>query len=120
MSKSLFSKVPGLQKGTPTEVFPKHLQTNASKCTYIKIKNCKCEGRGVTGKTYCLKSRSSRLQVFFEIGVLKIFVNITGKYLCWSLFLIKFQVLTPATLLKRDFNKKVFLRNLQSFKNIVF
>ena len=55
MSKSLVSKVPGLQKGTPTEVFPKHLQTNASKWTYIKIKNCKCEGRGVTGKNLLFK-----------------------------------------------------------------
>ena len=28
--------------------------------------------------------------MFFEIGVLKNFVNFTGKHLCWSLFLIKF------------------------------
>ena len=27
--------------------------------------------------------------MFFKIGVLKNFVNFTGKHLCWSLFLIK-------------------------------
>ena len=43
-----------------------------------------------TGKHLCW-SRSSRSQVFFKIVVLKIFVNFTGKHLCWSLFLIKLQ-----------------------------
>ena len=32
-------------------------------------------------------SRSSRLQMFFKIGVLKSFPNFTGKHLSWSLFL---------------------------------
>ena len=32
-------------------------------------------------------SRSSRLQMFFKIGVLKNCANFTGKHLCWSLFL---------------------------------
>ena len=32
------------------------------------------------------KSRSNRLQMFFEIGVLKNFVISTGKYLCRNLF----------------------------------
>ena len=36
--------------------------------------------------------RSSRSQIFFKIGVLKSFAVFTGKYLCWSLFLIKLQV----------------------------
>ena len=35
--------------------------------------------------------RSSRLQMFFKIGVLKILANHTGKHLCWSLFLIELQ-----------------------------
>ena len=35
--------------------------------------------------------RSSRSQMFFKIGALKTFTNFTGKHLCWSLFLIKFQ-----------------------------
>ena len=33
--------------------------------------------------------KSSRLQLFFKIGVLKNFAIFTGKHLCWSLFLIK-------------------------------
>ena len=37
------------------------------------------------------KSRSSRSQMFFEMGVLKInLTSFTGKHLCWSL-LIKLQ-----------------------------
>ena len=35
--------------------------------------------------------RSSCSQMFFEIGVPKKFAIFTGKYLCWSLFLIKLQ-----------------------------
>ena len=35
------------------------------------------------------EDRRSHLQIFFKIGVLEIFVNSTGKHLCWSLFLIK-------------------------------
>ena len=53
--------------------------------------------------------RSIRPQMFFKIGVLKIFANFTGKHLCWSLFLIKLQALKPANLLKRDSNTGVFL-----------
>ena len=64
------------------------------------------------------KDRSSRSQIFFKIGVLKISVNFTGKHLCWSLFLIKLREdLGPATLLKRDSNTDVFLLN---FKNTFF
>ena len=35
--------------------------------------------------------RSSPLQMFYKIGVLKNVANFTGKHLCWSLFLIKLQ-----------------------------
>ena len=31
--------------------------------------------------------RSSLLQMFFKIGVLKSLANFTGKHLCWSPFL---------------------------------
>ena len=34
-------------------------------------------------------SRSSRLQMFFKIGVLKSFANFTGKHLCWRIFFKK-------------------------------
>ena len=37
-------------------------------------------------------STTSYLQMLFKIGILKNFAKFTGKYLCWSVFLIKFQV----------------------------
>ena len=49
------------------------------------------------------------MQMFFKIGALRNFAIFTGKYLCWSLFLIKFQALRPAILFKRDFNIGVFM-----------
>ena len=36
-------------------------------------------------------SRSSRLQIFFKIGVLKSFSNFTEKHLCWRPFLKNLQ-----------------------------
>ena len=55
----------------------------------------------------------------FKLDVLKIFLNSTGKHLCWNLFLIKL----PngfTTLLKRDFITGVFLWNLQNFQEHLF
>ena len=46
--------------------------------------------------------RSICWQMFFEIGILKNFINFTIKHLCWSLALVKLQVWFVATLLKRD------------------
>ena len=64
-------------------------------------------------------SRSSRSHMFFKISVLKNFATITGKHLCWNLFLIKLQTgvsflinlqaRSPETLLKRDSITGVFL-----------
>ena len=48
--------------------------------------------------------RSTRLQVFFKIRVLKNFSYFTGKHMCRNLFLIKLQVV-----LKRDSNTGLFL-----------
>ena len=45
-------------------------------------------------------SRSNRSQTFFT-GVLKNFAIFTGKHLCWSLFLIKLQVLACDFIKKR-------------------
>ena len=46
-------------------------------------------------KTSCseisVKYKSSRSQMFFKTAVLRKFAIFTGKHLCWSLFLIKFQ-----------------------------
>ena len=53
------------------------------------------------------KVKSSRLQMFFRIGVFKIFADFTGKRLWWIQFLVNY------TLLKRDSNTSFFLWNLQ-------
>ena len=45
--------------------------------------------------------KSSRLHMFFKMGVLKNFTIFTEKHLCWSLFLIRLQAWRPATLSKR-------------------
>ena len=59
----------------------------------------------------CSIGRSSRLQMFLKYMFFK---NFTWKHLCWSFFLIKLQVLRPATLLKTDSNTGVFLWNLRN------
>ena len=48
-------------------------------------------------------------EVFCKKGALKNFANLTGKKLCWSLFLIKFPALRLAILPKRDSRISVFL-----------
>ena len=66
--------------------------------------------------TFCkYNTRSSRLQMFFKMRVLKNLASFTGKRQCWGLFLIKLQVLRSATLSKRDSNTGAFLWNLQHF-----
>ena len=61
-----------------------------------------------------------RLQMFFKMGVLKIFENFTRKYLHWSLFKVKLQAFRPSTLLKRDSDTGVFVWNFPNFHNIFF
>ena len=64
-------------------------------------------------------SKSRRSQIFFKIGgALKISAIFIGKYLCWSLFLIK--AWKPATLLKKDSNTCIFLSILQNFWKQLF
>ena len=46
--------------------------------------------------------------MFYKKAVIKNFALITGKHLCWNLFLIVLQAFRPATLLKRDSNAGVF------------
>ena len=60
---------------------------------------------------------SSCLQLSFKIGVPKNFAIFTGKYLCWSRFLIKQPTISAATLLKGDYNTGVFLRFAKTFQN---
>ena len=51
---------------------------------------------------YYLRCRSSCSQMLFRKGALKNFTKFTGKYLYWSLFLLKLQVWRLATLLKKE------------------
>ena len=53
--------------------------------------------------------RSSHLPMFLKIGVLKKFAIFTGKYLCWSLFLVKLLFFRPANLFKSDSKAGVFV-----------
>ena len=58
--------------------------------------------------------------MLFKIGILKNFVNFTGKHLCLTFFVIKLQAVTPATLLKTDSNTGIFLWYLRTFKEHIF
>ena len=51
-------------------------------------------------------------------AILKNFVIFTGKHLCWSLFLIKFQTFRPDS--KRDSNTGILLWILQKFLEHLF
>ena len=65
-------------------------------------------------------SRSSSLQLFFKIGVVKNFAIFTGKYLHGSFFLIKLPAFRVATLPKRDSSTGVFLWILQELFRTAF
>ena len=53
--------------------------------------------------------RSSRFQMFFQIGVLKDFAMLTIEHLCWSHLFMKLQAWSPAILLEKESNTGVFL-----------
>ena len=64
----------------------------------------------------CLSiSRSSHQIYSLEKAVLKIFANVTGKHLRWSLFLMKSYAVRPATLLKRDYKIDFFFVKFAKF-----
>ena len=56
-----------------------------------------------------------RSQMFSKTGVLKNFAIFTGKNLCWSLLLIKFQDWRPAFLFKKRFQHSCFSVNMAKF-----
>ena len=64
--------------------------------------------------------RSSRPEVFCEIGIYNNLLEFLGKHLCGSLFSCRLPGLGSANLLKRDFSTCSFLRTLQKFKNAYF
>ena len=58
--------------------------------------------------------RSSRLQMFFKIFVLKNFSIFTGKHLCWSLFLIKLLISLFFNIFIKDiFNIFIFILEIE-------
>ena len=61
--------------------------------------------------------RSSHWRCSVKKGVLKNFANVTGKNLCWSLFLIKLQFWRPAILLKKTPTQVVSCEICKLFKN---
>ena len=67
-----------------------------------------------------LSCRSSRLEVFCKIGVLRNFVKFTGKHLCQSLFFNRLAGLRPATLLKKRLWHRCFPVNFTKFLKTPF
>ena len=74
--------------------------------------------------TRCFPVRSSYWRCSVKKGALKTFANFAGKRLCWSLFLIKSQVIRPAISLKRNSNKGLTLKfdffNLYGYMEIFY
>ena len=62
-----------------------------------------------------IKFRRICSQMSFKLDVFKNFAILTGKNLCWNLFLIKLLACKPANLLKRNSNTSVFLLILLYF-----
>ena len=56
-----------------------------------------------------MKHRSSRVELFCRLDVLKSFAKFVGKHLSWSFFWTKFQAWRPITLFKIDSSAGVFL-----------
>ena len=57
--------------------------------------------------------RSSRLQTFFKIDILKNVAIFAGKHLCWSLFILKF-------FNKKRLQSRCFLVNIAKFLRTAF
>ena len=60
------------------------------------------------------------VQMFSKTGVLKNFKIFTGKNLCWSLFLIKFQDWRPTFLFKKRLQRRCFSVNIAKFLRTAF
>ena len=72
----------------PTNLLIKNLiYSSYFKAYFMKIFSA-AKASLVFNKNRC---RSNCSKMFFKISILKIFAIFTGKYLCWSLFLIKLQ-----------------------------
>ena len=52
-------------------------------------------------------------QLFFEIDILKNFAIITGKHLCWSLFLIKLQACNSLVNIPKFLRTALLIKHIQ-------
>ena len=68
-------------------------------------------------KRFC---RSSCPNVFSEKGVLKNFAKLTGRHLCWSLFLTNVAGFWPVTLLKKKLQHRCLPVNFANFLRTPF
>ena len=66
------------------------------------------------------RDKSSHLQMFFKLGVLKYFAIFTGKHTCWSLCLIKLQALKPATYIKNRLQHRSKSVNIAKLLRVSF
>ena len=66
------------------------------------------------------KGLNSHSQMFSKTGALKNFAIFTGKDLCWSLFLIKFQDWRPTFLFKKRLQRRCFSVNTAKFLRAAF
>ena len=72
------------------------------------------------GKSSSETFRSSRSQIFFKIGVLKLFPMFAIKNLCSSLFLINLGAWRPEFVLKKRFQHRCFPVNIAKFLRTAF
>ena len=69
---------------------------------------------------YFRRIRSSHRRCSVKKAVPKHFANFAEKHLCWSPFLVKVQVVRPATLLKRPQHRCFPVKFCEIFKNLYF
>ena len=67
-----------------------------------------------------IKFRSSPSQMFFKKGVLKNFVNFSGKHLCWSLFFNIVAGIQTCYFIKKRLQHRCFPVKFAKFLRIVF
>ena len=94
-----------------------------NKRAYYLVKHFLHYTNHLSGFTLITIIRSSRLERFFKIGFLKNFAILTGKHLCWSLFLIKLQAFRPSglQLYWKNTSTQIFsCENCETFKNSFF
>ena len=64
---------------------------------------------------FTMNNKKQPPEVFYKKAVLKNFSILTGKYLCSSLFLIKFAPLQISNFLKKRFQRRCFSVNIAKF-----